>query len=315
VFLLLGLSALAASTTNASRRAEDITSSSATNDPVEIEFKKLMEEDDAAQAEVDRWILENREFAAKGAGTPKEDLNRRIRKRFEPIRQGYERFIERHPDHSAARVAYASFLGDQHDEDGAREQLEKALAISTNDPAIYNNLANIYGHSGPVKRAFEFYARAIDLNPRESVYYHNYGTTVFLFRKDAMEHFGITEQQVFDKAMSLYSNALRSDPTNFPLATDIAQTYYGIKPLRTNDALLAWTNALALAHDEIEREGVYTHLARIKLITGRLEEARAHLRSVTNELYADVRKRLERRLLEEETLAKGTNFVAPAASP
>ena len=34
-----------------------------------------------------------------------------------------------------------------------------------------------------------------------------------------------------------------------------AESYYGIHPLRTNDALVAWTNALNVAHNDAEREG------------------------------------------------------------
>jgi tetratricopeptide (TPR) repeat protein len=183
-------------------------------------------------------------------------------------------------------------------------QLEKALELDPKNPAVYNNLANIYGHDGPTKKAFEFYAKAIELNPFESVYYHNFGTTVYLFRKDAREYYGITEQQVFDKALELYAKAMKLDPTNFPLASDIAQTYYGIKPTRTEDALRAWTNALAIANDEVEREGVYLHFARHKLHAERFDEARTHLKAVTNEMYTDLKKRLARNIEEQEKEAK-----------
>lgn len=277
------------------------------NDSVEKEYKKLMEDDDAVQSEVDKWIRDNEQFAAKGAGMPSAELSRRIRERLEPIRKGYQDFIKRHPDHVRARVAYGSFLGDIHDEEGAQEQWQKALALDPKDPAVYNNLANLYGQIGPVKKAFEYYTKAIELNPRESVYYHNFGTTVYLFRKDAREFYGITEQQVFDKALELYSKALKLDPQNFPLASDVAQTYYGIKPLRTDAALKAWTNTLAIAHDEMEREGVYLHFARLKLIAGRFEEARAQLTSVTNEMYNELKTRLTRNLNEQEKQAKDTN--------
>ena len=47
-----------------------------------------MEDDDAAQAEVDQWISDNDAAAARGAGVPSADLQRRIRERFEPIRTG-----------------------------------------------------------------------------------------------------------------------------------------------------------------------------------------------------------------------------------
>jgi tetratricopeptide (TPR) repeat protein len=283
------------------------------DDPVEKELKKLMEEDDASQAEVDGWIKDNEAAAAKGAGVPSADLQRRIRERFEPIHKAYSAFVTLHPNHARARVAYGSFLGDILDEEGAQEQLEKALALNSKDPAAYNNLANLYGHHGPVKKAFEYYTKAIELNPKEPVYYHNFGTTVFLFRKDAMEYYNINEQQVYNKALELYSQALKLDPTNFPIATDVAQTYYGIKPLRTEDALKAWTNTLAIAHDEMEREGVYLHLARIKLIAERFSEARAHLTAVTNTLYDVLKKRLTRNVDEQERKAKGTN--APPTAP
>ena len=272
-----------------------------------------MDEDDAAQAEVDRWIQENEDFATKGAAMPPALLKRKIQQRFEPVRKAYEDFIERHPTNTTARVAFASFLGDTKDEESAQEQLEKALALNTNSPAIYNNLANIYGHIGPVKKAFEFYGKAIQLNPLEPVYYHNLGTTVYLFRNDAMEYYNTGLAQVFAKAFELYSNAMRLDPDNFPLASDVAQTYYGIQPLKTDEALNAWTNALHIAHDEVEREGVYVHFARLKVIAGRFEEARAHLDSITNQMYAQLRTRILRNLNEKEYASKTNSPPTPPA--
>lgn len=280
----------------------------------DAELEKIMEADDAVQEEVDRWIRGNQEFAARGAGEASSDLNRRIEEKFAPVKKAYEEFIRQHPDHAKGRTAYASFLGDMGDEESARLQLEKALTIDTNNPAIYNNLANICGHIGPVKQAFEYYAKAIELNPKESIYYHNFGTTVYMFRTDAMEFYHIDEKQVFDKALGLYSNAIRLNPQDFPLATDVAQSYYGIQPMRTEEALRSWTNALSLAHDEIEREGVYIHFARIKTMAGRFAEAQAHLDSVTNEMYADLKKRLVKNLDLRQKEAAGTNAPAEAGS-
>ena len=280
-----------------------------TNDVAEAEYRKLLEEDDRAQGAADRWIQENQEFATRGGAIPNTELNRRIMDRFAPVRTGYEDFLRRHPEHVAGRIAFASFLGDTGDEDGAQSQLEKALTLDPKNPAIYNNLANIYTHSGPVKKAFEYYAKAIELSPREPTYYHNLGTTVYLFRSDAKEIYGISEDAVFAKAFGLYSNSMRLDPDNFPLASDVAQTYYGITPLRTVDALRAWTNAYGIAHDEVEREGVQLHFARVKLLSGRFAEAKGHLNLVTNSMYADMKQRLTRNLAEKEESAR-TNAAA-----
>src|SRR5262245_36933073 len=56
-----------------------------TNDPVEIEYKKLLAADDEAQAEADRWIKENEEFATKGAGLSPKEMSTKIRQRFAPV--------------------------------------------------------------------------------------------------------------------------------------------------------------------------------------------------------------------------------------
>jgi tetratricopeptide (TPR) repeat protein len=279
------------------------------NDPAELELERLMMDDDAAQAEVDKWIRENDEFAAQGAGVSKEELNKRILARFDSVRRAYEDFLRRNTNSARGFLAYGSFLNDIGDEDAAAAQYEKSRRLDPKNPAAWNNLANYYGEQGPVTNAFAYYAKAIELNPNEPVYYQNLATSVYLFRQDAREFYGLNEQQVFDKALALYQKAMRLDPDNFPLATDYAMNYYGIRPLRTNDALVAWANTLKIAHNETEREGVYIHLARIKTSIGRFDEARAHLDAVTNSVYADMKQRLERNLAERERAATNPAVV------
>jgi tetratricopeptide (TPR) repeat protein len=247
----------------------------------------------------------------KGGGIPPAQLHERIVRRLEPVRKGYEDFIQLHPDYAPARVAYASFLNDIGDEDGEFDQLEKARSLDPSDPAIWNNLANYYGHNGPITNAFAYYEKAISLDSTEPIYYHNFGTTVYLFRKDAREYYHIEEQQVFDKALDLYSKAMKLDPTNYDLASDVAMTYYGIKPLRPDDALQAWTNALKLAPEAVERERVYLHLARIEMAAGRYNASHQHLNAVTNQTHDVLKQRLARNLAERES---GTN-APPSGAP
>ena len=290
------------------------------NDPAEQELQKLMAEDDAATTEVDQWIRDDSDFHNAGAGESKEDLRKRILDRFASVRKDYEDFVQRYPDFARGRLAYGSFLNDSGDEEAALAQYDIAARLDPKNPAAWNNLANYYGEHGPLTNAFVDYQKAIELNPAEPVYFQNFATTVYLYRKDAREFFSITEQQVFDKALGLYQQAMKLAPDNFPLATDYAQSYYGIKPLRTNDALVAWTNTLAIARDEVEREGVYVHLARIKTAIGRYDEARAQLEAVTNGAYTDLKNRLERNINVHQfpptnSAAEATNEVAAPTHP
>jgi tetratricopeptide (TPR) repeat protein len=295
--LFIGSAAFAASTDSAvTNPVVSATATVETNDLVEAEYEKLLELDEAAGQEIDNWILENQKFAEQGAGVPKAELIRRIDKRRESVRAAYEDFIKRHPRHGPIRLAYASFLEDGRDLDGALEQMLKAKEIDPTNPAVWNNLANYYGHYGGVTNSFTHYEKAIELDPKESIYYQNFGTTVYLFRPDAMRHYGITEQQVFDKALVLYSNAMTLDPTNFLLATDVAMTYYGIKPPRWDDARAAWNKALTLADGSLQREGVLVHLGRIEINAGRFGQARVYLNSITNAELQELKVRVLRNL-------------------
>jgi len=286
-------------------------------DPVEQEYLKLLEDDDAAQADADKWIKDNQAFKAKGAGLSEATLSLKIEQRFDALHKRYEDFLMRHPKHTRARLAYGSFLSDTGKESEARDQWEKARELEPSNPAAWNNLANFYGHRGPVTNAFAYYEKAIQLNPQEPVYCQNFATTVFLFRSDAMDFYRLSEQQVFDKALDLYRQALKLDTNNFPLATDLAQTYYGIKPDRRSEALEAWRYALKVAGDEIEREGVYVHLARWEMNGGQLAEAQAHLNAITNSLYAEIKGRLTRNLAAKQASqgGAGTNATPNAPAP
>lgn len=285
-------------------------------DPVEAEYERLLAFDDEAQEEMDRWI---READALGPNADTTGLQRRIEDRISALTRAYAAFLEKHATHARARIAFGSFLNDTGQESGAKAQWEKALELDPKNPAIYNNLAGLYGHQGPITNAFTFFEKAIELDPKESVYYQNLATTVFLFRKDVMEHYAITEEQkVFDKALALYRKAMELDPGNFVLAADTAQTYYGIKPSRHEEALAAWHKAYELASDELEREGVRVHFARIQIQAGRFAEARTNLTLITNSHFQVVKERIEKTLEARLRGAKadepGTVEGVPAVS-
>lgn len=276
-------------------------------------LKHVMEGDDAAMDEVNAWIAENNAFAAKGAGESRDELNKRIMARLQTVREAYQDFLKHYSTNAAAYLAYGSFLDDIGDEEGARDQYEKSRLLDPKNPAVWNDLANYYGENSPVTNAFAYYARAIELDPNQPVYYENFATTVYLFRTDAKQFYGINEQQVFDKALALYQKAIQLDPDDLVLMTDYAESYYGIRPLRPHDALEAWTNALATTHTDLEREGVYIHLARVKILAGRFTEAQGQLDEITNAAYAALKTRLERSLAQHEQQA--TNSSATNSAP
>lgn len=277
------------------------------SDPVEKEYLKLLADDDAAHAEIDRWILEDRSATNHSA-----TLSLRIKQRLGEIKKAYDDFLQLHPKHVRAHLAYGSLLQELREEDEGVKHWEIARELNPKNPASWNNLANYYGHRGPVKKAFEYYAKAIELDPSEPVYRWNFATTVYLFRKDAMEFYGINETQVFDKALDLYRQAMKLAPNDFILASDYAQSFYGTKPPRYKEGLVAWTDVMKLARDDIERDGVRIHLGRINWKLGNFDEARRQLNAVTNSMYARSKKKLLENVEKSEAESKKTNSVPVA---
>ncbi len=265
-------------------------------DPVEAAYQKLLEFDDSADTDIEQWIKDAGKFAEAGAGASTATLRAKVDQRIVEVDKAYKVFVEQHPNHARARIAYGSYLNDNHDEPGAVKQWEEAKRIDPKLPAVWNNLANYYGHRGPVTNAFVHYQKAMELMPNESTYPWNYATTVYLFRKDAMEFFACSESDVFERALGLYRLAIKLNPANFILRSDYANSFYGTKPQRFAEGYTAWKEAMEVARDEVEREGVQLHLARCKLSIGQYEEARHHLSLATNAMYVELRDRLFRRI-------------------
>lgn len=282
------------------------------NSPAEVEFDQLLEEDQDALDDVDRWIQEERRLADMGATMPATALNLRIAERFKPVEEGYREFVKRYPEHLRARLALGSFLNETGREEEAVAEWEKAREMAPNNPAAWNNLANHFAHRGPVLKGIQFYEKAIELNPAEVVYRRNLAGVVFLYRKDALEHYDLPDDQaVLWKSLDLYREARRLAPKDFSLATEVAQVFYFLRPRSPDDPeavrklvednLQAWQEARALAGNDLLKEGVDIHLTRVCLNAGRLDEARKHLAKVTSPAYDMVRGAQEKRLARLES--------------
>ena len=289
-------------------------------DPVEQEYHRILSIDDEALTKIDEWIRTSQRPDALEAEAI--TLSGKIKAQIEPVREAYDSFILKNPEHAKARLTYASFLTDIGEEHSALTHLVKAIEVDPTLPAAWNNLANYYGHNGELKKAFSHYEKAIEISPNESVYYHNFGTTVFLFRKDVKEHYNITESQVFDKALGLYKKAQQLSPKDFDLAEDVAQTYYGIRTIdspakmaRPLEALKAWTIASTLAPSEFEKQGVFIHLARVHIELKDFEEANNTLAKVTLAVYTELKDRVGRRVPGYQPIASTSETPAVPSNP
>lgn len=287
------------------------------NDPLEVEFQKLLRADDEGETEIDRLIAEGLPPDPSRAQTPvtkREAMRRRLLEIINRVRGEYEAFLKLHPDHVRARLAYGDFLDMHGDDSEVLEQLEVALKLDPKNPVVWNNFAGHFAHVGPITNAFHAYEKALELRPYEPLYHYNYGTVVFLYRVDAQKYFNCDETAVFERALNEYKECRRLAPRVFRYAFEYAQTFYGVKPepaetpegrraaeQRLADrALTAWREALSIADNDTDREGIYLHFARWQVKAGRWDDARESLSMVTRPEHDEVKRRIQRNLTARE---------------
>ena len=280
------------------------------NTPEEREYRRLLRSHMSARNEVDYWIRTDIAARKSLAPPPNAFMKSRIKQRFEPLIATYQDFIKRNPGHVRAGQSYHALLDDLNAEGGLLKHWEESRGIDTRDPDAWRRLANYYNHIGEIQKAFQCFAQAIELDPTEPVYYQEYALTVFLYRRDAREHFHFNEQQVFDLALELYEKALQLDPKNAPLALEIAQCYYIIRPPRVEPALQAWRRLLKLASTDRQRENICLNLARIEIAGEDFDSARRYLTLVKNRQFERVKAQVAKTLTEREKMTAKTAATA-----
>ncbi len=280
------------------------------NSPEEREYVRVLMTHATARNEVIYWIRADITQRKSLSPPPNALLKSRIKQRLEPLVATYKDFLKRNPRHVQAGQSYRNLLADLNGEDGLIKQWEQAHGIDPRDPDAWRRLAHYYSHIGEIKKSFQCYAKAIELDPTEPVYYQDYALTVFLYRRDARDHFHSNEQQVFDRALELYEQAMKLDPKNAPLAVDIAECYYMIRPPRVEPALQAWQRVLKLASNDQQRENTYLNLARVEIAGEHFESARRYLNLVKNRQFERIKGRVANTLATREKSVAETTAAA-----
>jgi tetratricopeptide (TPR) repeat protein len=250
-----------------------------TND---ITYEQLLAQDDKA-------------MSAPAPGGMAQEASYRARLRR--IESDYKGFIARHPDHAPAVAAYGGFLYDQGRHDEAVALWERALKIDPKFARVYNDLAAHYGHYGRAGDALRYHQKAYELDPTDPVFHFNWATTCILFRKDAREVYGWTEDEIFRHSLDEFRKARDMATNTYEYATAYAESFVLWKKADLQEALDAWQFCVEHAPTELDRQRAYINLARLNIRLNRYEEARASLDKVTSQELQSLRETVGRRLV------------------
>jgi len=231
------------------------------------QLNRILQADNKAMTQIARWIHEDID-RIRNNETERHTLALRIHNRLEIIRKQYLRFLKQHPEHAKARIAYASFLTNIDNRQGATEQWKQALTEEPKNAAALNNLAIHLGtialetnNTDGIEQAFKAMSKAVALAPKQPLYHHNYATLLCSFTVPATKFYQIRSNQVIRKAINEYDLALKLKPDNFEFAADRAEAYLDLRPFRYQETLKAWSIALRIASTQDERDWAYLQTA------------------------------------------------------
>jgi tetratricopeptide (TPR) repeat protein len=230
------------------------------------------------------------------------------------LEQDYKHFLNDHPDHTRAMVAYGSLLYDEHREDEGVRWWEKAIAIDPQEAYAYNALANDYGHNGQADKALRYYRKAIDLVPTEPIFRFNWATTCQMYRNESHAVYGWNKDEIFQHSLEEFRKARDLVPEDFAMASTYAETFFMMPKPDWQGAYDGWQFCLKQPLDDQQRQYVYSNLARTCLRMGRNDEAKLWLARLTDKGRASIRRQLERKLAEQSSaLTNSPVVVAPDA--
>ncbi|MFL2942430.1 MAG: hypothetical protein ACJZ68_02535 [Limisphaerales bacterium] len=266
----------------------------------EKEFAQILQADNTAITQITSWIHNNLDRIQENE-TERNALALRIRDRLSPIRQLYTDFLKRYPDHARARVAYGSFLTHIDHRQGAIDQWKQALKTDPKNAAALNNLAIHLGtvalqssQTRGIQEAFRALDKAIQLNPKEPLYRHNYATLLCSFRKPAARHYKIKPQQIIQKAIGEYDAAIKLSPKQFEYAADRAEAFLDLTPFPHAEAIHAWKAAFAIAGTPDERDWAHLQTAIAHYKGEKWKQVEDSLKRMTGEYHQALAGQLRR---------------------
>jgi tetratricopeptide (TPR) repeat protein len=213
----------------------------------------------------------------------------------------YKHFLNDHPRHTRAMVAYGSLLYDQHREEEGIHWWEKAIAIDPNEAYAYNSLANDYGHNGRADKALLYYQKAIDLVPTEPIFRFNWATTCQMYRNESTKVYGWNKEEIFQHSLEQFRKARDLVPQDFEMASTYAETFYMMPKPDWQGAYDGWQFCLKQPLDDQQRQFVYANIARACIRLGRNDEATEWLAKLTGKGQASIRRLLERKIDQQNS--------------
>jgi len=221
----------------------------------------------------------------------------------------YAEIIKKEPKNSEALHLFAILRAQEESWQDALELLEKALALTPENPGLYSSLGNVLKKLGRIAEAILHYEKAINLNPTSATAHNNLGAlfasrdennaAIVHYQKaleirpnysDAHYNLGLlfAKENKPDKAILRITKAIELNPSKDQYHSQIAQIYYKKKNL--SKAIEHYKKAFEINPDNLNAEQNLGALfaetenfpLAIKYLKNALEKDPKHIETLSN---------------------------------
>ncbi len=233
------------------------------------------------RADGEALLLDAKNLLSESSPEDGRKVMARLREQQAELLVKYDTFVATHPEHVDGLVAHADLLAQSGDRAKSLDQLETAARLAGNRVELWRELVDRSIHFGEVQRAFPACESALKLAPDDLGLLRTFANSIFVYRRDAMEHYHMDEAEAFDRALKLLKRAVDLYPQNMDIALDFAGSFYSIKPTRHVEAIAAWDHVRKISTSEFDRQNATLHIARFLIRVGERQKAGVLLAEVT----------------------------------
>ena len=202
----------------------------------------------------------------------------------------------KYPQNAAIVNGHAEFLWSTEEHARAVEKWRAAEKLDPNFAPALDHLGDVAFGTGEVKKAAEYYERAVRNAPKNAAYHFGYANVVFLFRHDLHDATHLDSDSLLYESLKHFSEASRLEPLNASYARAFAETYYAIPKPDWSEALKAWRHLYDISP---QKDFALLNLARVQMKLGNKPEARASLAEIQDPKFERLKARLTERIETE----------------
>ncbi len=243
---------------------------------------------------------QNELFAEASKDDPHFDEDN-FRSQLQQICNAYDVLLRDHPKLAPAYVAYGLLLNKVDMRKEAAGMFIQANVIDRNIPLVKNQLGNYLAEEGKPLEAVSYYLAAIQLAPKEPLYFYQLGTLLTEAKRDFLIS-GEWTREAVDKAMhEAFRQAMELSPGSIPHAYRYGESYYDLENPDWEEALDFWRSLELKAEAGVEKQTIRLHQANVLIKQKKYPEAHELLKTVTEQPLEGQKQKLVALLPSEKT--------------